>query len=110
MNLFLNNNSNIELELAVTKMNQNWQKLSSLLNEVRQDVDTFTSKWEQFRKLANELLDVMENILKESNKHKQSVFHSSIERIKEQYGHLMVSSAFLICFDFHCHMAMYFEY
>lgn len=90
MNPFLNNNLNIELELAVTRMNQSWQKQSSLLNKVKQNIDNFSSKWEQFKKLANELLDVMENMSKKSNKPSQSFLSSSIEGIKEQFDHVMV--------------------
>lgn len=92
--LFVNNNSNIELELAVTRMNQSWQKLSSLLNKVKQNLESFSSKWEQFKSLANELLDVIYDIKKQVERSTPSVLNSSIERIKEEFERVIVSFYF----------------
>lgn len=90
-NLYLNNNNSIELELAITRMNQSWQKLSALLNKVKQNIDNFTSKWDQFKRLANELLDVIDDVRKRLSNSLPSAFSSSIERIKEQFDHVIVS-------------------
>ena len=91
VNLFLNNVLKIELELAVTRMTQNWQQLSSQLNNVKQRTENASVKWEQFRKLAFELLDAMENINKLLHRFTPSIDDSSIGKIKEQFDHVIVS-------------------
>ena len=91
MNLFLNNNCNIELELALTRINQRWQKLSAVLNKIRRNADNLSSKYEQFQRLANELLDVSEDLKRRLTQSVPSIFSSSIEGLKEQFDHLIVS-------------------
>jgi len=89
VNLFLNNVIKIELELVVTRMNQSWQQLSSLVNDMKQKTENASVKWEQFRKLAFELLDAMENINRLLHRFTPSVDNSSIGKIKEQFDHVI---------------------
>lgn len=90
-NLFLNNNYNIELELAVTRLNQRWQKLIVLVNKVRKNVDSMSAKWEQFQRLANELMVVSGEIRRTLGNAIPSVVGSSIEKLTEHFDHLTVS-------------------
>ena len=93
-NLFLNNNYNIELELAVTRLNQRWQKLIVVVNKVRKNVDNISAKWEQFKRLANELMEVSGDIRRTLRSAIPSVLDSSIERLQEHFDHLSVSINF----------------
>ena len=92
--LFLNNSYNIELELSVTRLNQRWQKLIVLVNKVRQNVDNISAKWEQFKRLANELMEVSGDIRRTLGSAIPSVVDSSIERLLEHFDHLTVSINF----------------
>ena len=90
-NFFLNNSYNIEMELALTRLNESMRKLTLFMSRGKKIASELTSEWQQFKKLAKDLLDVSSEINAKLNYPGPTGAVSSMERLREHYEHVNVS-------------------